>query len=75
MNEPDAQDEAEMFDEEARGEDETIVETDPDDGYVHGRLGAPDQLGADNIGELVADEEPAEDGLTAEEAALHYEDH
>ena len=28
MNEPDAQDEAEMFDEESRGEDETVVTRD-----------------------------------------------
>ena len=72
----DAQDEAEMFDEETRGEDETVVEgPPPDDGLVHGNIVAPDPLLADDIAELVGSEEPAEDPLSAEEAALHYEDH
>ena len=76
MNEPDAQDEAEMFDEESRGEDETNVEgPGPADGYVHGNIVAPDALLADDIAELIASEQPAEDPLTAEEAAMHYEDH
>ena len=76
MNEGDAQDEAEMFDEESRGEDETIVEGPPaDDGHVHGNILAPDQLLADDIAELIASEQAAEDPLTAEEAAMHYEDH
>jgi hypothetical protein len=76
MNEPDSQDQAEVFDEESRGEDETVVDAPPpDDGLVHGRLVAPDQLLADDIAELIASEEPAEDPLTAEEAAMHYEDH
>lgn len=76
MNEPDAQDEAEMFDEETRGEDETVVEDAvPDDGYVHGNIVAPDQLLADDIAELIAAEQPAEDPLSAEEAAMHYEEH
>lgn len=76
MNEPDAQDEAEMFDEESRGEDETVVEgPPPGDGHLHGRLLAPDQLLDDEIAELIATEQPAEDPLTAEEAAMHYEDH
>lgn len=76
MNEPDAQDEAEMFDEESRGEDETNVEGPAaDDGYVHGSIVAPDALLADDIAELIASEQPAEDPLTAEEAAMHYEEH
>ncbi len=76
LNEGDAQDEAEMFDEESRGEDETIVEGPPaDDGHVHGNILAPDQLLADDIAELIASEQAAEDPLTAEEAAMHYEDH
>ena len=76
MNEGDAQDEAEMFDEESHGEDETIVEGPPaDDGHVHGNIVAPDQLLADDIAELIASEQPAEDPLSAEEAAMHYEDH
>ena len=76
MDERDAQDEAEQFDEEARGEDETIVEgSSPDDGHLHGRLLAPDQLLDDEIAELIATEQPAEDPLTSEEAAMHYEDH
>ncbi|MBK5289065.1 MAG: hypothetical protein JJE46_11430 [Acidimicrobiia bacterium] len=76
MNAPDAQDEAEMFDEETRGEDETVVEPPlPEDGHVHGTIVAPDQLLADDVAELIASEQPAEDPLTAEEAAMHYEDH
>jgi hypothetical protein len=76
MSPPDAQDTAEVFDEESRGEDETVVEGPaPDDGHVHGRLVAPDQLLSDDIAELIASEQPAEDPLSAEEAAMHYEDH
>jgi len=71
----DEQDRAELFDEEARGEDETPVEPAPDDDRVHGQLGAPDQLGADHIAELVADEFPADGPLAPEEQALHLEDH
>ena len=43
------------------------------DGRVHGRLGAPDPLGSDDVAELVATEFPAEDDLTEEESALHFE--
>ena len=76
LNEPDPQDEAEMFDEESRGEDETDVEAKaPEDGYVHGSIVAPDPLLADDIAELIASEQPAEDPLSAEESAMHYEDH
>ncbi len=76
MNDGDAQDEAEMFDEETRGEDETVVEGPlADDGHVHGNIVAPDQLLADDIAELIGSEQPAEDPLSAEEAAMHYEDH
>ena len=76
MNPPDAQDEAEMFDEESRGEDEVEVEgPGPADGYVHGSIVAPDPLLADGIAELIASEQPAEDPLSAEESAMHYEDH
>jgi len=76
MNEGDAQDEAEMFDEESRGEDETIVEGPPaGDGHLRGTIVAPDQLLADDIAELIGSEQAAEDPLTAEEAAMHYEDH
>ena len=72
----DEQDRAEMFDEESRGEDETMVDgPDPTDGHLHGRIGAPDQLGSDDIAELVGVEEPAEDDLSPEEAAMHFEDH
>lgn len=66
---------AELLDEESRGEDETIIETEPDDGMVHGQLAAPDQLGSDNVAELVASEYPADGPLSPEEAALHIEDH
>ncbi|MGZ4677861.1 MAG: hypothetical protein ACXVJ7_11325 [Acidimicrobiia bacterium] len=76
MNEREAQDEAEMFDEETRGEDETVVEGPPaGDGHLHGTIVAPDQLLADDIAELVGSEQAAEDPLTAEEGAMHYEDH
>ena len=44
------------------------------DGRVHGVLGAPDPLGSDQVAELVATEFAPEDELSAEEAALHYED-
>jgi hypothetical protein len=76
MDEPEAQDEAEMFDEEARGEDETVVEPPPvGDGHLRGTILAPDQLLADDVAELIGSEQPAEDPLAAEEAAMHYEDH
>jgi hypothetical protein len=71
----DAQDLAEAFDEEFQGEDEPQVEPEVDDGYVHGVIGAPDQLGADRIKALVAVEFPADGPLAPEEAALHLEDH
>lgn len=74
-NGPDEQDRAEEFDEEALGEDETRVEPPPNDGMVHGHLGSPDQLYADNISELVAEEFPTDDLLSPEESAMHLEDH
>jgi hypothetical protein len=75
-DEGDAQDEAELFDEESRGEDETDVENPPvGDGHLTGTIVAPDQLLADDVAELVGSEEAAEDPLTAEESAMHYEDH
>ena len=74
-DEGDAQDEAEMFDEESRGEDETDVENPPvGDGHLTGTIVAPDQLLADDIAELIGSELAAEDPLTAEEAAMHYEE-
>ncbi len=74
-NRPDEQDRAEEFDEESLGEDEPRLEPPPNDDMVHGHLGSPDQLGADRIAELVADEFETDDLLSPEESAMHLEDH
>lgn len=72
MSQPD---EGEILDAETLGLDDTVVEeTPPGDAHLHGRLLAPDQLLADDVAELIASEKPAEDPLTAEEAAMHYEE-
>jgi len=71
----DEQDVAELYDEESRGDDETIIETSPAGGRPRGQLLAPDQGGVDETAELVATELPADDLLSPEEAALHLEDH
>lgn len=70
----DEQDVAEALDDDMAGIDDTVVEPEPADGYVHGQLGDPGQLGADGVAELVADEFPADGPLSPEEAALHLED-
>lgn len=70
----DEQDRAELFDDDTVGVgsvDDDVV----DDGHLHDRLVAPDEGGPDDVAELVASEVPADSPLSAEEAALHYEDH
>jgi hypothetical protein len=71
----DEQDRAEMFDEDVLDDDQIGFTPWPPDGRVHGVIGSPDQLGADDIAELVADEFPADDQLAPEEAAMHVEEH
>lgn len=75
MTEFDEQDQAEMFDEESRGADETIAEVGPAHGRIHGELLAPDGGGVDDVGELVATELEDDGQRSPEESALHLEDH
>lgn len=75
MTDQDEQDIAEMYDEESRGEDETIAEIEPLYGRVRGKLLAPDGGGVDDVGELVATELEDDGDRSPEESALHLEDH
>jgi len=71
----DDQDRAELFDDDTAGGD-AAVDDELDDGHLHVRLVAPDEGGPDDdVAELVASEVPADYPLSAEEAAMHYEDH
>ena len=76
MSSSDEQDIAELYDEDAMGDEGPITEDRAgSDDLVHGIIGSPDQLGNDDIAELVASEYPADGPQSPEEAAMHTEEH